>query len=96
MSPPRVGKWRYSSTILDFSTKWRWLVNFKLRQHYHGTRWTGARLDAARSVTAPADTGNRTQAIQLVPHRYTDRTVQGTDRNYSELGVRRNSCNIRM
>jgi hypothetical protein len=30
----RMGVWRYSSTILDLSTTWRWVVNFTPRPHY--------------------------------------------------------------
>jgi hypothetical protein len=29
-----MGEWRYSSTILDLSTKWRWVVSFTPRPLY--------------------------------------------------------------
>jgi hypothetical protein len=29
-----MGKWRYSSAILDLGTRWRWLVSFMLRPLY--------------------------------------------------------------
>jgi hypothetical protein len=29
-----MGEWRYSSTILDLDTKWKWVVSFMLRPLY--------------------------------------------------------------
>jgi hypothetical protein len=29
-----MGEWRHSCTILDFGTRWRWVVSFVLRQFY--------------------------------------------------------------
>jgi hypothetical protein len=29
-----MGEWRYSSTILDIVTRWRWVVTFTPRPHY--------------------------------------------------------------
>jgi hypothetical protein len=41
----RVGEWRYSSTILDLGTRWRYVVSFTPRPLYPreitpGTHWT--------------------------------------------------------
>jgi hypothetical protein len=42
----RMGEWRYSSTILDLGTRWRWVVSYTPRPLYPeeilpGTHWIG-------------------------------------------------------
>jgi hypothetical protein len=77
-----MGKWRYSSNILDASTRWRGVVSFTLRPLYPRERtlctfwirdWVGLRavLDAVESREIHCPGGNRTPAVQPVAHRYT-------------------------
>jgi hypothetical protein len=35
------GEWRYSSTVFDFSTRWRWMVSFSLRSLFPFDRRMG-------------------------------------------------------
>jgi hypothetical protein len=46
-----VGQWRYSSTILDLSTRWRWVVSFTLLQLY--PRGKSTRYPFDRRVGGP-------------------------------------------
>jgi hypothetical protein len=50
----RVRKWRYSSTILDLGTRWRWVVSFTSRQIYPrgNSLWVGPR--AGLDIMQPA------------------------------------------
>jgi hypothetical protein len=36
-----MGEWRYSSSIVDLGTRWRWVVSFTLREIGPGTHWIG-------------------------------------------------------
>jgi hypothetical protein len=36
-----MGEWRYSSTILDLGSRWRWVVSFTLRTRAPGNHWIG-------------------------------------------------------
>jgi hypothetical protein len=77
-----MGEWRYSSTILDLSSRWRWMVNFTSLPIYPRgkslwyplNRWLGGpqnRLTLRRrekSCTAE----NRTRAFQPLARRYND------------------------
>jgi hypothetical protein len=36
-----MGEWRYSSSILDLGTKWRWMVRFMLRPLYSQGKFPG-------------------------------------------------------
>jgi hypothetical protein len=41
-----IGEWRYSSTILDFGNRWRWVVNFTPRWLF--PRWKSPRYPLDR------------------------------------------------
>jgi hypothetical protein len=70
----RMGEWRYSSTTLDLSTRWRWLVSFLPQPLSLGKRphWIGgwvvtrATLEAAkkRKVSCPAS--SRIMVVQTI------------------------------
>jgi hypothetical protein len=75
--PWSVGKWRYSSTILDCGTGWKWMVSFTPRLlYFRGNRPPyplGRRLDVPQSRSGHcgvekslAHTRNRTPSIQPV------------------------------
>jgi hypothetical protein len=71
-------EWKYSSTILDRGTRWRWVVSltpqplyprYPLDRRLGGPQsWPGRY--AEEKNLAPA--GNRTPAVQPVARRYTD------------------------
>jgi hypothetical protein len=72
-----MGEWRYSSTILDFSTKWRWVVGFMFLMLY--PRGKSLRYQLARSLDGPqhqsgycGDEKFWTPIIQHVACHYTD------------------------
>jgi hypothetical protein len=46
-----MGEWRYSSTILDLGTKWRWVVSFTPRTLY--VRGNSSRFPLARRLGGP-------------------------------------------
>jgi hypothetical protein len=48
-------EWRYSSTILDLGTSWRWAISFTpqplyLRERVHGTHWIGGWVGLATGL----------------------------------------------
>jgi hypothetical protein len=78
-----MGEWRYSSTVLDLVTKWRWVVSFTPLPLYPGGNWRRYPLD--RKLGGPqsryrryreeknlAPAGIRTPAVQPVARRYAD------------------------
>jgi hypothetical protein len=78
-----MGEWRYSSTLLNLSTKWEGAVSFTLRSLYSQGKspryLLGRRLGGSQSRSglcgeeknlAPA--GNRTRTIPTVSRRYTN------------------------
>jgi hypothetical protein len=81
------GEWRYSSTILDFGTGWKYgqfYVSATLRPTKgHGMYCIGglvaprAGLEAVDERKSLAAYGNRTLAIQPVARRYTDWIICG-------------------
>jgi hypothetical protein len=90
----RVGEWRYSSTIVDFGTKWRWVVSFSHRPLYKRGRSFRYPLDSTYGGWAPEPvwalrnrkkiscvSGNRTPAVQPVAHRYTNWSTRGSPKN---------------
>jgi hypothetical protein len=36
-----MGEWRYSSSILDFGIRWRFVVSFTAEERDLGTNWIG-------------------------------------------------------
>jgi hypothetical protein len=74
----RVKKWRYSSTILDLGTRWRWVVSFTSRSLYHRGNSPWYPLDRRLWIREKsiAAAGNWTPAIQLVACHYTDWAIQ--------------------
>jgi hypothetical protein len=78
----RMQEWRYSSTILDFGTRWgKWWASppggFTSGESAPGTHWIvgwvglTSGLDAVSEGKCPA-LGIRTPAVQPVARRYTD------------------------
>jgi hypothetical protein len=78
-----MGKWRYSATILDLGTIWRWLVSFTPRPHY--LRGNHPRYPLDRRLGGPqsrygrygkeknfAFAGNRALAFRSVVRCYAD------------------------
>jgi hypothetical protein len=64
-----MGKWRYSSTILDLGTRWRWVFSFTPLPLYPwgkspGTHWIGGWVGPRREKSCIA--GNRTRVVQPV------------------------------
>jgi hypothetical protein len=51
MSRRHMREWRYSSTILDLGTRWRWVVNFTTRPLY--PRWNSPRYPLDRRLGGP-------------------------------------------
>jgi hypothetical protein len=75
------GEWRYSFTILDLGTRWRWVVsfspgNFTPREGAPGTHWKGGWVGPRAGLHAVlksfALVGNGTSAVQPVGRPYTD------------------------
>jgi hypothetical protein len=75
-------EWRYSCTILDVDTRWRWAVSFTPWPLYpmgigHGTHWIGgwvgprAGLDSMKKKKYLASAGSRNPAVQPVARRCT-------------------------
>jgi hypothetical protein len=65
------GKWRYGSTVLDLSTRWKWVVaTLPLDRMLGGSQIRSACYGAG----APA--GNWNQAVQPVACHYTNRDVR--------------------
>jgi hypothetical protein len=67
------GEWRYSSIVLDLSTRWRSLVSFTPMPLYSrgcrpSTHWIGGWM----GFRAGLDVGNRTMAFQVVTRHYND------------------------
>jgi hypothetical protein len=73
----RMGTWRYSSTILELGTRWRWVVTFTPRPPY--PRGKGPRCSLQRRLDGPENRswccltekslsldGNRTPAVQSI------------------------------
>jgi hypothetical protein len=78
-----VREWRYSSTILDLCTRWRWVVSFTLRPLYIlgnnlwcplDRRLCGPQSRSGRCAeeNSLAPTWNWTQTLQPVARLYTD------------------------
>jgi hypothetical protein len=75
-------EWRYSSTIPDFGTGWKWVVSFTSLPLYSQRNsprthwiegWMGSRagLDVLKERKTLPPAGNRTPAVQPVARRYT-------------------------
>jgi hypothetical protein len=75
----RMWEWKYSSTILDFGTRWSWVVSFTTRPFYPRRKTSPAVLVGKKGwwATTPVWTlwsrhkslvpaGNRTPVVQLV------------------------------
>jgi hypothetical protein len=73
-----MGEWRYSSTILDLGTRWRWVVSFTPRPLYPRLPLDGNlggplnRCGSYGEERNLAPAGNWTPAVQTVARRYTD------------------------
>jgi hypothetical protein len=86
-----MGEWRYSSTFLDLSTGWRWVVSYTplllypwgksprypLDRRLGGPQNQSGRCGEEKSCTV----GNWTRTIQPVAHRYTDSHPQAWQDN---------------
>jgi hypothetical protein len=78
-----MGDWRYSSTILDLGTRWRWVISFITRQLYprgHNPRYPSDRFQwlsghCGVEKKSLSLTGNRTPAVQPVARPYTSRAT---------------------
>jgi hypothetical protein len=79
----RKEEWRYSSTILDLCTRWRWVVGFSPRPLYprgNGPRYPlDRRLGGPQSLSGPcgeeknlAPAGIQTLAVHSIARLYTD------------------------
>jgi hypothetical protein len=78
-----MGEWRYSSTILDSGTRWRWVVSFtplplysREKNHRYppdlmlgGPQNLSGRYGGEKNLSP---VGNQTQAVQPVARRFTD------------------------
>jgi hypothetical protein len=98
----RMGEWSYSSTILDLSTRWRWVVSFTPRplcprEVTTGTHWIGGwvgpkvRLNAVeqRRISCPY---REDQAIAYRQYRLSYRTPYRRQRLTTEcVGSKVNS-----
>jgi hypothetical protein len=84
-----MGDWRYSPTILDLGTRWKWVVHFKPQTLYHrgrvpGTHWIGgsvgpkAGMDAVEQTDISSPCRESTPAVQPVARRYTAWDVKGS------------------
>jgi hypothetical protein len=81
-------EWRYSSTLLDLGTRWKWVVSFRPLPLY--IRGKNTRYSLDRRVGAPQSqsacweeknlgpSGNRTLAIKPVACRYTNWDIKHT------------------
>jgi hypothetical protein len=79
-----IGEWRYSSTVLDLSTRWRWVVSFMHHLLYPWGKSPQYPLDRRlggspelvwilwRREKSLALARNRTLAIQSIARRYTN------------------------
>jgi hypothetical protein len=88
MSWRLTGEWRYSSTILDLGTRWRWVASFMPRplyprgnsRRYPLDRWLfrpqGRPGPSGVEKKSPAPANNRTPILQAGAHRYTDWTTR--------------------
>jgi hypothetical protein len=88
----RLREWRYSSTILDHGTCWRWVVSFTPRPLYRrvrtpGTNWIGDWVGPVwtlwRREKCFAPAGNRTPEVQPVATP-TDAHEVGSDSRINE------------
>jgi hypothetical protein len=74
-----MGEWRNSSTMLDFGTRWRWVVSFRYRLRYTSGNSPPPRFPFDRRLGGPrslcgrcgeekisCSTGNRTRALQPI------------------------------
>jgi hypothetical protein len=80
------GGWRYSSTILELDTRWRWVVSFTPRLLYSRGKvpcshciggWVGPKacLDVVEKTKISCPCRNLTPAVQSVARRYIDRSI---------------------
>jgi hypothetical protein len=74
------GEWRYSSTILDLGTRWRWVVSFTPLPLCPSTDCIGGLVSPRVGLDCGEDdkscpSGNRTRAVQSVASRYTERKM---------------------
>jgi hypothetical protein len=73
-----MGKWRYSSKIIDLGTRWKGVVDFTLRPLYPegncpGTHYVGGWVESRAGLDAVGKrkAENQTLAIQPVARPYT-------------------------
>jgi hypothetical protein len=72
------GEWRYSFTILELSTRWRWVTSFTPGERAACTHWIGgwegprAELDVVENRKISCPCGKPTSAVQPVARRCTD------------------------
>jgi hypothetical protein len=85
-----MGEWRYSSTVLDLDTIWKWVVSFTPQSLYPrrncpGTHWIGGYMGPRSGLTlwirkkSLAPTGDRIPAVQPIARRYTDWALPYSD-----------------
>jgi hypothetical protein len=80
-----MGKWRYSSTILDLGTKYVWVVNFTHRPRY--PRGKSPRYALDRRLGGPRNLYGRSEVKNIYPVEIPTPAARPVSRRFTNLAI---------